>query len=71
MPVEWAGAGSGVLTTMQQVSLAVGVATLGTLFVALAAPTRLGTLHAALVVVLVQVAVAAGIALGSRGLPRG
>ncbi|MBB4907952.1 MFS transporter [Actinophytocola algeriensis] len=36
VPTEAAGAGSGVLTTTQQTSLALGVATLGSLFVALA-----------------------------------
>jgi hypothetical protein len=36
VPAEAAGAGSGVLTTTQQTSLALGVATLGSLFVALA-----------------------------------
>ena len=69
VPIESAGAGSGVLTTMQQVSLAVGVATLGTLFVTLAPLARLGALHAGLVVLLVQTVVAVGIAAGSRGLP--
>jgi MFS family permease len=36
VPTEAAGAGSGVLTTTQQTSLALGVATLGSLFVAVA-----------------------------------
>lgn len=70
VPVESAGAGSGVLTTTQQVSLAVGVATLGTLFVSLAPTSRLGTLHAMFVVLAVQATAAAGIAIGSRRLPR-
>jgi EmrB/QacA subfamily drug resistance transporter len=69
VPPEIAGAGSGVLTTTQQTSLALGVAVLGTLFVTLAAPDRLGGLHAALVVLGVQATVAAGLAVGSRGLP--
>lgn len=38
VPTEAAGAGSGVLTTTQQTSLALGVATLGSLFVAVAGP---------------------------------
>jgi hypothetical protein len=70
VPVASAGVGSGVLTTTQQVSLAVGVATLGTLFVSLAR-SGVGTLHAALVVLAVQALVAAGIVVGSRGLPAG
>lgn len=70
VPLAAAGAGSGVMTTTQQVSLALGVATLGTLFVTLAPPTRLGTLHATVVVVGIQAVVAAGLARGSRGLPR-
>ncbi|HET6878395.1 MAG TPA: MFS transporter [Jatrophihabitans sp.] len=71
VPIRSAGAGSGVLTTTQQVSLAVGVATLGTLFVSLAAPGSLGTLAAALVVLGVQVLASAAVAIGSRWLPRG
>ena len=69
VPVQSAGAGSGVLTTMQQVSLAVGVASLGSLFVALSPAQHMGALGATLVVLAVQAAVAAAIAVGSRGLP--
>jgi hypothetical protein len=69
VPVAAAGAGSGVLTTTQQISLAVGVATLGTLFLSLQSSHRLGTLDATLVVLAVQGVVALGIAIGSRGLP--
>jgi hypothetical protein len=68
VPVHEAGVGSGALTTTQQLSLAIGVATLGTLFVSLAPPTRFGTLHAADLILVVQGLVAAGIAIGSRGL---
>lgn len=70
VPVEEAGVGSGALTTTQQVSLAVGVAVLGSLFVALAPAGRLGALHAADLVLGVQALAAAGIAAGSRGLGR-
>ena len=42
VPIESAGAGSGVFTTMQQLSLAVGVASLGTLFISLSAASHLG-----------------------------
>jgi EmrB/QacA subfamily drug resistance transporter len=71
VPPEVAGAGSGVLTTTQQTALALGVAVIGSLFVTLASADHLGPLHAAVVVLGIQACVAAGIALGSRGLPRG
>jgi MFS family permease len=71
VPLSSAGVGSGVLTTTQQVSLAVGLATLGTLFVTLAPAARLGTLHAALVILGVQALIAIGITVGARGLPSG
>jgi MFS family permease len=68
VPAERAGVGSGVMVTTQQSSLALGVATLGTLFLSLA-----GThgMRDALVVVLLAeaVAVAAATALSTR-LPR-
>jgi MFS family permease len=69
VPVASAGAGSGVFTTMQQVSLAVGVAALGSLFLTLAAPGAAGTLPAFLVVLGLQSLVALAIVLGSRALP--
>ena len=69
VPPEIAGVGSGVLTTTQQTSLALGVAVLGSLFVTLAAPGHLGPLHAAVVVLGIQALVATGIAVASRGLP--
>jgi Na+/melibiose symporter-like transporter len=68
VPVAEAGVGSGVLTTTQQVSLAVGVATLGTLFLALASAGSVGMLRAADVVLGVQALAALGIAVGSRWL---
>ena len=70
VPVSDAGVGSGVFTTTQQVSLAIGVATLGTLFVSLAPATQFGTLHAAELILGLQALVAGGIAIGSRGLGR-
>jgi hypothetical protein len=70
VPVESAGAGSGVLTTMQQTSLALGVATIGSAFVSLSPVDRLGALHAVVLVLGIQALVAAGIAGASRGLPR-
>jgi hypothetical protein len=68
VPVDLAGAGSGVLTTSQQVSLALGVAVLGTLYVTLAPTARLGLEGAALVVIAVQAVIAIGVALGATRL---
>jgi EmrB/QacA subfamily drug resistance transporter len=68
VPAAAAGAGSGVLTTTQQTALALGVATLGSLFLALAGDGA-GVPAAFVVVLAVQVLVAVGIAAGARGLP--
>jgi MFS family permease len=68
VPPAVAGAGSGVLTTTQQSALALGVATLGSLFLALAADGT-GVRTAFIVVLAVQVVVAIGVAAGARGLP--
>ena len=46
VPVESAGAGSGVLTTTQQTSLALGVAIIGSAYISLAPAGRLGPLDA-------------------------
>jgi EmrB/QacA subfamily drug resistance transporter len=70
VPVESAGAGSGVLTTTQQTSLALGVAVIGSAFISLAPASRLGPLHAFIVVLDVQAFVAAGLSVASRRLPR-
>jgi fucose permease len=69
VPLESAGAGSGVLSTTQQVALAFGVATLGSLFLTLQPAARLGPLHALDVVLGTQALSAIAIALGSRLLP--
>ncbi|MFI9273748.1 MFS transporter [Kitasatospora sp. NPDC052896] len=68
VPLERAGVGSGVLATAQQSSLALGVATLGTLFLALA--PSLGTGHALSLVLAIQLAGALVIFLLSARLPR-
>ena len=57
-----------MLTTTQQTALALGVATLGSLFIALAGD-GVGMRDGFLVVVAVQVVIAAGLALGARRLP--
>jgi len=68
VPAAAAGAGSGVMTTTQQTALALGVATLGSLFLALAGDGT-GVRAAFVVVLAVQVLVALGVAAGARGLP--
>ncbi len=62
-------AGSGVLTTTQQVSTALGVATLGTLFTALRLEDVAGSRTALLVVLSIEVVMALGLALLSVRLP--
>jgi hypothetical protein len=71
VPPDAAGAGSGVLTPAQQLSLAVGVTALGSLFVTLAQPGSLGTLAAFLIILGLQALVAVAIVVGSRALPAG
>jgi MFS family permease len=70
VPPARAGVGSGVLTTTQQAALALGVATLGSLFLSLSRAGSLGMRDAFVVVLAVQTAVAAGVAIGSRLLPQ-
>ncbi len=67
VPPARAGVGSGVLTTTQQTALALGVATLGSLFLSLAGAS--GTRDAFVVVLGVQTAIAALVAAGSLLLP--
>lgn len=69
VPTEHAGAGSGVLTTTQQTSLALGVATLGSLFVALSGPAALGMRDALVLVILLMVAMSAVIGTLITRLP--
>jgi MFS family permease len=69
VPVAVAGVGSGSLTTMQQACLALGVATLGTLYVGLSDPGVIGIRNAFVVVLAVQVVVALGATVYSRRLP--
>jgi MFS family permease len=69
VPTERAGIGSGLLTTTQQTCLALGVATLGSLFAALNTPDSLGMEGALVVVTGVQAAMTTGIALLATRLP--
>lgn len=68
VPLERAGVGSGVLATTQQSSLALGVATLGTLFISLT-PT-FGMAHALALVLALQAAGSLVIVHLSLRLPR-
>lgn len=68
IPAERAGVGSGVMVTTQQSALALGVATLGSLFLSLAGSG--GMRQALTVTLLVQLAMIALTALMSLRLPR-
>jgi EmrB/QacA subfamily drug resistance transporter len=68
VPQNAAGAGSGVLTTTQQTALALGVATLGSLFLTLAGD-GVGVRTGFVVVLAIQVVIAVAVAAGARGLP--
>jgi MFS family permease len=69
VPRRKAGAGSGVLATTQQGSLALGVATLGSVYLTLAAPGALGPADAAAAILAVLALNALGVSVMSRGLP--
>jgi MFS family permease len=69
VPTEAAGAGSGVLTTTQQTSLALGVASLGSLFVGLAGPASLGMRDALVLTLLVMATLSVVIGLLITRLP--
>ncbi|HEY3718013.1 MAG TPA: MFS transporter [Jatrophihabitantaceae bacterium] len=68
VPGRLAGIGSGVLVTMQQGSLALGIASLGTLFVSLADGSG-GMRHAFTVVIGIQAAIAVAVGLLALRLP--
>jgi MFS family permease len=70
VPAERAGVGSGALATAQQTSFALGVATLGSLFASLSAAKELGTRDAFVLVLVVMLVVAVGIAVFGRRLPQ-
>jgi hypothetical protein len=67
VPAHHAGIGSGVLVTLQQTGLALGVATLGTLYVALA-PQSISLAFADSIGV--QLVITVLLVLGSSALPR-
>ena len=68
VPADRAGVGSGVLTTTQQTALALGVAGLGSLFLSLSSSHSLGTRDAFVVLLGIQAAVAALVAVAGRTL---
>jgi len=68
VPPASAGAGSGVLTTTQQTALALGVATLGSLFLTMAGDGA-GVRTGFITVLAIQVVVAFVVTFGARGLP--
>jgi MFS family permease len=67
VPSHHAGIGGGVLITLQQSGLALGVATLGTLYLA---REPHGISHAFAVAIGVQLLIVALLVLGTRGLPK-
>ncbi|MGR6968650.1 MFS transporter [Streptomyces cynarae] len=67
VPAHLGGIGSGTLITLQQSGLALGVATLGTLYIGLAPR---GTSHAFAVVEFVHMGIVALLAVGVAALPR-
>lgn len=69
VPSAQAGVGGGVLATTQQSALALGVATLGSLFLALST-SSVGPQHALVITLSVQAVAAVLIGLGSRRLPQ-
>jgi len=70
VPPASAGAGSGVLATTQQTALALGVATLGNLFLELAPNPRADLGHAFATILVIQLCVGALVAVLTRTLPR-
>jgi EmrB/QacA subfamily drug resistance transporter len=68
VPPSEAGAGSGVLTTTQQTALALGVATLGSMFLALASDGT-GVRTGFIAVLAIQLVIAFAVAGGARRLP--
>jgi MFS family permease len=69
VPTDLAGVGGGVMTTNQQTSLAIGVATVGSLFAALSAPESLGVKGAFVLVTALLALLAVIVTLLSRRLP--
>ncbi|MEV5479077.1 MFS transporter [Streptomyces sp. NPDC052207] len=69
VPAHLAGVGGGVFNTLQQGGLALGVASLGTLYLGVAGSQAGGVLTAFILVVGLQTAVALLLSIGSRTMP--
>jgi predicted MFS family arabinose efflux permease len=69
VPAHRAGVGSGVLTTTAQSAQAIGVGTLGSLFLSLSAADSLGMRDAFVIVLTLQIAMALVVIAATRGLP--
>ncbi|MCU4186582.1 MFS transporter [Acidiferrimicrobium sp. IK] len=70
VPPALAGVGSGVLTTMQQTALGLGVATIGSLYLSASAHGGRSSLHASVLVLVILTAVAVVVGAASQALPR-
>jgi hypothetical protein len=69
VPAHRAGVGSGVLTTTAQSAQAIGVGTLGSLFLSLSAASSLGMRDAFVLVLTLQISMALVVIAATRGLP--
>jgi EmrB/QacA subfamily drug resistance transporter len=69
VPAERAGVGTGVLITMQQASLSLGVAVMGGIFLSLSQMSSVGPAHAFAVVLGIQALAALAIVVAGRRLP--
>ena len=68
VPAERAGVGSGIVSTTMQAALALGVASLGSLYLSLSATDSLGVRDAFITVLGVQTAVAVVVAVAAWAL---
>ena len=69
VPAHRAGVGSGILTTTAQSAQAIGVGTLGSLFLSFSAAGSLGMRDAFVIVLTLQISMALVVIAATRGLP--
>jgi EmrB/QacA subfamily drug resistance transporter len=69
VPAHRAGVGSGILTTTAQSAQAIGVGTLGSLFLSFSAASSLGMRDAFVIVLTLQISMALVVIAATRGLP--
>jgi MFS family permease len=69
VPLHLAGVGSGVLNTMQQTALAVGVATVGSFYLSESSAGALGVLHATVIVLAALAVLEVFVGWSTRALP--